>query len=63
MAYIRVSTRQQGKSDLTIEAQHESLARFAGAEGYELLAEIVDIETGKGSDARDRRPKLDEALA
>ncbi len=63
VAYIRVSTGQQGKSALGIEAQREALARFAAAEGCELLAEVVEVETGKGSDALDRRPKLAEALA
>ena len=50
VAYIRVSTGQQGKSGLGIEAQREALARFAEAEGCELLAEIVEVETGKGSE-------------
>ena len=63
VAYIRVSTGQQGKSGLGIEAQREAIARFAAAEGCELLAEVVEVETGKGSDALDRRPKLAEALA
>jgi DNA invertase Pin-like site-specific DNA recombinase len=62
VAYIRVSTGQQGKSGLGIEAQRAAIARFAAAEGCELLAEVVEVETGKGSDALDRRPKLAEAL-
>jgi Resolvase, N terminal domain len=56
VSYIRVSTGKQGKSGLGIEAQREAIARFAAAEGRELLAEFVEIETGKGSDALDRRP-------
>jgi DNA invertase Pin-like site-specific DNA recombinase len=63
VSYIRVSTGKQGKSGLGIEAQREAIARFAAAEGCELLAEYVEIETGKGADALDRRPKLAEALA
>jgi DNA invertase Pin-like site-specific DNA recombinase len=63
VAYIRVSTTMQGKSGLGIEAQREAIARFAAAEGCEVLAEVVEVETGKGSDALDRRPKLAEALA
>jgi DNA invertase Pin-like site-specific DNA recombinase len=62
VAYIRVSTGQQGKSGLGIEAQREAIARFAAAEGCALLAEVVEVETGKGTDALDRRPKLAEAL-
>jgi DNA invertase Pin-like site-specific DNA recombinase len=63
MAYYRVSTAQQGRSGLGLEAQRAAVARFAEAEGIALLAEHVEVETGKGSDALDRRPILREALA
>ena len=63
VSYLRVSTGKQGKSGLGIEAQREAIARFAAAQGCEILAEVVEVETGKGSDALDRRPKLAEALA
>jgi hypothetical protein len=56
-------TSGQGKSGLGIEAQREALARFASAEGLEIIAEHVEIETGKGADALDRRPRLAAALA
>jgi DNA invertase Pin-like site-specific DNA recombinase len=61
--YIRVSTSQQGRSGLGIEAQRETLIRFAEAEGFEVLREFVEVETGKGADALDRRPQLSAALA
>jgi DNA invertase Pin-like site-specific DNA recombinase len=60
VAYLRVSTGQQGKSGLGIEAQR---AAFAAAEGMTILAEHVEVETGKGADALDRRPVLAAALA
>lgn len=63
VSYIRVSTAQQGKSGLGIEAQREALARFAEVEGFEMGAEFIEVETGKGSDALDRRPQLALALA
>ena len=63
VSYIRVSTSQQGRSGLGIEAQREGLARFADAECFEIVAEFVEVETGKGSDALDRRPQLSAALA
>ena len=63
VGYIRVSTSQQGRSGLGIEAQREALARFAQAEGFTLVREFVEVETGKGSDALDRRPQLTAALA
>jgi DNA invertase Pin-like site-specific DNA recombinase len=63
VAYIRVSTSNQGRSGLGIEAQRDALARFARGEGFEIIAEFVEVETGKGSDALDRRPQLAAALA
>src|SRR6266699_1902496 len=63
VTYIRVSTSQQGRSGLGIEAQRQSLHQFANSEGLELVSEFVEVETGKGSDALDRRPQLKAALA
>jgi DNA invertase Pin-like site-specific DNA recombinase len=63
VAYFRVSTNQQGRSGFGIEAQREALSRFAQSEGFDLVAEFVEVETGKGSDALDRRPQLAAALA
>jgi DNA invertase Pin-like site-specific DNA recombinase len=63
VAYVRVSTNQQGRSGLGIEAQRAALSRFAQSEGLDLVAEFVEVETGKGSDALDRRPQLAAALA
>jgi len=54
---------RQGKSGLGLAAQREAIARFVEAEGLTVLAEHVEVETGKGSDALDRRPVLREALA
>ena len=63
ITYIRVSTSQQGRSGLGIEAQRHALANFAKAEGFTMVREFVEVETGKGSDALDRRPQLKAALA
>ena len=63
IAYLRVSTAKQGRSGLGLEAQREALVRFAASEGFEVTREFVEIETGKGSDALDRRPQLAGALA
>jgi DNA invertase Pin-like site-specific DNA recombinase len=46
-----------------LEAQREAIARFAEAEGLEVITELTETETGKGADALDRRPILREALA
>ena len=62
VAYFRVSTSRQGKSGLGMEAQREAIRRFADAEGFDILAEHIEVETGKGADALDRRPELRSAL-
>ena len=63
VAYLRVSTQQQQRSGLGIEAQRAAIAWFAEAEGIRIVAEFVEAETGKGADALDRRPQLAAALA
>ena len=63
VAYYRVSTQRQGRSGLGIEAQRARVAQFAASEGFEILVEHVEGETGKGADALERRPRLAEALA
>jgi DNA invertase Pin-like site-specific DNA recombinase len=62
LAYMRVSTEKQGKSGLGLDAQREAIASFAKANDITLLDELVEIETGKGADALDRRPVLRIAL-
>lgn len=63
ITYIRVSSSKQGRSGLGLEAQRQALAHFAKAEGFTILGEFVEVETGKGADALERRPKLASALA
>ena len=63
VAYYRVSTQKQGRSGLGLEAQRKAVQAFAQAEGFEVSAEFTEVETGKGSDALDRRPQLKAALA
>jgi DNA invertase Pin-like site-specific DNA recombinase len=63
VSYIRVSTKKQGQSGLGQEAQRAAILRFALAEGMEITREFIEVETGKGSDALERRPQLRAALA
>jgi len=63
VTYLRVSTGRQGRSGLGLEAQREALARFAEAEAFDVAWEFIEIETGKGADALERRPQLAAALA
>ena len=63
VAYLRVSTGRQGRSGLGLEAQRAAINRFATDQGFVVAAEFVEVETGKGADALDRRPQLKAALA
>jgi DNA invertase Pin-like site-specific DNA recombinase len=63
ISYLRVSTHKQGRSGLGLEAQRAAVKKFAEAEELKIVAEFVEVETGKGSDALDRRPELKAALA
>lgn len=63
VAYYRVSTQAQGRSGLGLEAQRAAIARFAAGHGLTIYKEeFTEIETGKGGDALDVRPKLSAAL-
>lgn len=63
VAYLRVSTERQGRSGLGLEAQRDRIAAFAASEGAVIASEFVEVETGAGVDALDRRPQLAGALA
>jgi DNA invertase Pin-like site-specific DNA recombinase len=62
IAYYRVSTERQGRSGLGLAAQREAVTRFAEGECLTVAAEFVEVETGKGADALDRRPQMPAAL-
>ena len=58
IAYVRVSTDKQSRSGLGLEAQQEAIRAFAEREGFQLRESFTEVETGKGSDALDRRPLI-----
>lgn len=62
VSYLRVSTARQGSSGLGLEAQREAVSQYLNGGHWELLEEFVEVETGKGSNALDRRPQLKAAL-
>ena len=54
VAYIRVSTQQQGESGLGLEAQAAAIIAFANAEGFTIISEtFIEVKTGKGADRSD----------
>jgi len=62
IAYLRVSTESQGRSGLGLEGQRRMIADLAARTGRLVVAEFLEVETGKGADALDRRPQLAAAL-
>jgi len=62
IAYLRVSTAEQGKSGLGLEAQHKAINDFCELENIELVETFEEIQTGKGADALDKRPVLAKVL-
>ena len=59
VAYYRVSTARQGKSGLGMDAQKKAVADFLNGGSWQLMAEFVEVESGKADD----RPQLEQALA
>lgn len=59
VAYYRVSTAKQGHSGLGLAAQREAVARYLSGNGWEIIAEFTEVESGTRGD----RPELEKALA
>lgn len=64
VAYLRVSTREQGKSGLGLEAQRSAIEAFVVADGQlQIVDWFTEVESGKRvSDTLARRPLLAAAL-
>ena len=61
VSYLRVSTAKQGDSGLGIEAQRASVATYVKAAA--ILAEYVEVESGKRDDRLELAKALDHAKA
>src|SRR5258708_7156698 len=59
VSYLRVSTDKQGRSGLGLQAQRKAVEDFLNDGSWTLLAEFVEVESGKRND----RPELAKALA
>jgi DNA invertase Pin-like site-specific DNA recombinase len=62
IGYVRVSTREQGRSGLGLQAQRHDIEVFGAKEGLSIIAWHEDIQTGAGRDALLLRPGLAAAL-
>jgi len=60
IAYYRVSTARQGASGLGQEAQRQAVEAFTAGNGWELVGEFHEVESGK---RHENRPELERALA
>ena len=58
VSYLRVSTDQQGRSGLGLEAQREAVAQHVAGVGGRIVDELVEVESGRKKD----RPQLTAAL-
>jgi DNA invertase Pin-like site-specific DNA recombinase len=58
ISYLRVSTAEQGRSGLGLEAQRAAVQSFLNGGQWDLLKEYVEVESGKKSN----RPQLQKAL-
>ena len=62
IGYLRVSTREQGRSGLGLAAQRFEIKAFGEREGFTITTWHQDIQTGAGADAILLRPGLAAAL-
>jgi DNA invertase Pin-like site-specific DNA recombinase len=62
IGYLRVSTREQGRSGLGLAAQRHEIEAFALREGFVVRSWHQDVQTGAGADALLLRPGLATAL-
>jgi DNA invertase Pin-like site-specific DNA recombinase len=51
IGYLRVSTREQGRSGLGMAAQRKEIEAFAAREGFKVTSSHQDVQTGVGAGA------------
>jgi DNA invertase Pin-like site-specific DNA recombinase len=62
IGYLRVSTKEQGRSGLGLAAQKFDIQAFGSREGFSVKSWYRDLQTGAGKDALLLRPGLAGAL-
>jgi DNA invertase Pin-like site-specific DNA recombinase len=61
VSYLRVSTEDQGRSGLGLEAQREAVTSLCEARGWSIIAEYTEVESGKRPDRKELSAALDHA--
>ncbi len=62
VTYYRVSTQRQGISGLGLDAQRAAVEQYIQGRAKTVMAEFVEVETGRGANALEKRPQLRLAL-
>jgi DNA invertase Pin-like site-specific DNA recombinase len=62
IGYLRVSTREQGRSGLSLEAQRRDIETFGERQSISIRSWYQDVQTGAGRDPLILRPGLAAAL-
>ena len=62
ITYYRVSTQRQGASGLGLEAQRSAVLTHLAESDKTVIEEFLEVETGKGINALEKRPQLRLAL-
>jgi DNA invertase Pin-like site-specific DNA recombinase len=52
IGYLRVSTREQGRSGLGLAAQRYEIERFGEREGFTVKSWYQDVQTGAGASSQ-----------
>lgn len=62
ITYYRVSTQKQGASGLGLDAQRSAVITYLAGSDKTVIGEFLEVETGKGANALEKRPQLRLAL-
>lgn len=61
VAYYRVSTAKQGRSGLGLEAQRSAVKGYLAGQGGEVVAEFVEVESGRRKDREQLKLAMNHA--
>ena len=62
IAYRRLARSERARAELRLEEQAAAILRFVQSRGGVLVQDFIELQEGKGSDALESRPRLQEAL-